>query len=122
MHTPLHRLAFGEQLRILRREAGWSSQEALAHHLQLDRTYVSGIERGVRNPTLDVIVQLAHGLELRPGELLATLGARCVAHDEDEHLMCRACRAGPQGWPTHGADLRLHHSTTDLTTPTGETP
>jgi len=118
--TPLHRLAFGERLRTLRRAAGWSSQEAFALHLGLDRTYVSGIERGVRNPTLDVLVQIAHGLDLRPAELLANLGARCETHDEEEHLMCRACRAGPQGWLAHVPNLQRHRPDTNLTTSTGE--
>ena len=39
----------------------------------LDRTYISGIERARRNPTLDVIVRLAHALEVRPSDLLANM-------------------------------------------------
>jgi len=38
------------------------SQEAFALKCGLDRTYVSGIERGLRNPTLEVIAVLATGL------------------------------------------------------------
>lgn len=73
MTIPAHRIAFGDHLRTLRRERGWASQEAFAHHAGLDRTYVSSIERGRRNPTLDVIVKLAHALEIRPADLLATV-------------------------------------------------
>ena len=73
MTTPAHRIAFGDQLRRLRQEHGWASQEAFAHHAGLYRTYISSIERGRRNPTLDVIVKLAHALEIRPAELLATV-------------------------------------------------
>lgn len=73
MSIPLHRRQFGERVRALRKEKGWRSQEAFANHLNLDRTYVSGIERGSRNPTLDVIVKLAHGLGVTPAELLSTL-------------------------------------------------
>ncbi|TDT33006.1 helix-turn-helix domain-containing protein [Naumannella halotolerans] len=73
MTIPAHRIAFGERLRTLRRELGWSSQEAFAHHVGLDRTYISGLERGSRNPTLDVIVKLAHGLDVKPAELLSTI-------------------------------------------------
>lgn len=40
------------------------SQEAFADKCGLDRTYVSGIERGVRNPTLQVINVLAKGLDV----------------------------------------------------------
>ena len=60
-------------MRELRIRAGWSSQEDFANHIGIDRTYVSGIERGRRNPTLDVIVRLATGLEVRPAALLETL-------------------------------------------------
>lgn len=73
MRKIAHREAFGERLRELRTERDWSSQETFAHHVGLDRTYISGLERGNRNPTLDVIVKLAHGLEVAPAELLATL-------------------------------------------------
>lgn len=73
MTTPEHRIAFGVRLRDLRQQHGWTSQEAFAHHVGLDRTYISGLERGSRNPTLDVIVKLAHGLDVKPAELLATI-------------------------------------------------
>ncbi|EJI1747223.1 helix-turn-helix transcriptional regulator [Salmonella enterica] len=54
---------FGKQLRKLRTQSGLS-QEAFADKCGLDRTYISGIERGVRNPTLEVISVLAKGLEI----------------------------------------------------------
>lgn len=73
MTIPAHRIAFGDRLRELRREHGWESQEAFAHHVGLDRTYISGLERGRRNPTLDVIVKLASGLAVKPAELLTTI-------------------------------------------------
>lgn len=66
-------MAFGARLRELRIEDGWASQEAFAHHIGLDRTYISGLERGVRNPTLDVIVKVAHGLGVHPAALLTTI-------------------------------------------------
>jgi transcriptional regulator with XRE-family HTH domain len=52
---------FGERVRKLRIAKGYS-QEAFALQCELDRTYVSGIERGVRNPTLQVLLILARGL------------------------------------------------------------
>ncbi|GAA3762916.1 hypothetical protein GCM10022240_14270 [Microbacterium kribbense] len=73
MTIPAHRIAFGEHLRDLRQDRGWSSQEAFAHHVGIDRTYISGLERGRRNPTLDVIVKLAQSLDVKPAELLATI-------------------------------------------------
>ena len=73
MRESANSIAFGEHLRELRQRRGWASQEAFAHHVGLDRTYISGLERGRRNPTLDIIVKLAHGLDVSPAELLATI-------------------------------------------------
>lgn len=52
---------FGQRVKTLRLQAGLS-QEAFADKCGLDRTYISGIERGVRNPTLEVIGVIADGL------------------------------------------------------------
>lgn len=46
------------------------SQEDLADQVRLDRTYVSGIERGIRNPTLLVLLRLAQALGVPAGRLL----------------------------------------------------
>jgi len=43
------------------------SQEELGFDSDLDRTYISGIERGVRNPTLAVILRLSKALRARAG-------------------------------------------------------
>ncbi|MEI7348125.1 helix-turn-helix transcriptional regulator [Dickeya chrysanthemi] len=51
----------GQRVKALRLQAGLS-QEAFAEKCGLDRTYISGIERGVRNPTLEVLYILATGL------------------------------------------------------------
>ncbi|ENG3801793.1 helix-turn-helix domain-containing protein [Proteus mirabilis] len=56
------KVLFGQRVKQLRLEAGMS-QEAFADRCGLDRTYISGIERGVRNPTLEVIGRIAEGLE-----------------------------------------------------------
>jgi transcriptional regulator with XRE-family HTH domain len=40
------------------------SQEALAEKADLDRTYISGIERGVRNITLDSLEQIINALNV----------------------------------------------------------
>lgn len=53
--------AFGSALRQLRAEAGLS-QERLANHSSLDRTYISLLERGLRQPSLDTMVRLAASL------------------------------------------------------------
>jgi len=48
------------------------SQEQLAERAGLDRTYVSGVERGRRNPTLDVLQRLANALGSDLDVLFAT--------------------------------------------------
>jgi len=53
----------GLNVQKIRREHGWS-QEELAFESGLHRTYISGIERGARNPTLLVIDQLAAALKV----------------------------------------------------------
>ena len=56
-------------LQRLRREKTWS-QEELAFQAGLHRTYVSGVERGVRNPTVTVVEKLARSLGQPLGALL----------------------------------------------------
>lgn len=46
----------------LARQARDLSQEDLGHEANVDRTYVSGIERGVRNPTITVLAKFAEAL------------------------------------------------------------
>lgn len=68
------RRAFGERVRELRRVRGLS-QEALAEHAGLHRTYVGSVERGERNVSLDNIHALADALEVAAPDLLASPGA-----------------------------------------------
>lgn len=56
-------------MKALRKERGWS-QEALAGEAGLDRTYISGIERQVKNPTITVVERVAKALNCRLGDLL----------------------------------------------------
>ena len=61
--------AFGQRVRNARTELG-VSQEELAARAGLDRTYVSGIERGLRNVSLKNIHRLDVALDLSPGHLV----------------------------------------------------
>lgn len=61
---------FGERLRSLRTNKGYS-QEELASIAELDRTYVSGCERGKRNISLINISKLAHALEIEISEFFS---------------------------------------------------
>ena len=70
-----YREAFGLRLRELRDQAA-ISQESLAHQIDMSRRYLSGIERGAANPTLDQIVRIADGLGVQPAELLPKRGGK----------------------------------------------
>jgi len=59
---------FGLRVQMLRKKLGWS-QEAFAEVCNLDRTYISGIERGIRNVSLKNIEALANGLGVSLSEL-----------------------------------------------------
>ena len=61
-------VAFGHNVARIRNERGFS-QDKLAEKADLDRTYVSGIERGVRNPGIKVVIRLARALNARVDEL-----------------------------------------------------
>ncbi len=53
------------------RQAKGLSQEELAFEADMHRTYVSGIERGRRNPTVTVLERLAQALGATSSELIA---------------------------------------------------
>jgi transcriptional regulator with XRE-family HTH domain len=60
--------ALADRLRKLRRERKWS-QEKLAEAADIHRTYLAGIEREVRNPSLENLVKLATALDITVAEL-----------------------------------------------------
>ncbi|MCA1930286.1 MULTISPECIES: helix-turn-helix transcriptional regulator [unclassified Rheinheimera] len=62
-------LLFGLRVRELRSEKG-ISQEELAALTELDRTYISGIERGKRNLSLKNILKIASALNVTASQLL----------------------------------------------------
>ena len=64
----------GLNLKRFREEQGFS-QESFADHCGLHRTYISGIERGVRNPTVVILDKIAKGLGIPAGALLDELKA-----------------------------------------------
>jgi transcriptional regulator with XRE-family HTH domain len=53
------------------RKARGLTQEQLAHDADIDLTYLGGIERGRRNPSLAVLVRIAAALGAEPADLLA---------------------------------------------------
>jgi transcriptional regulator with XRE-family HTH domain len=60
--------AFGRNIARLRDEKQFS-QDKLAEKADLDRTYLSGIERGVRNPGIKVVIKLARALGVTVDQL-----------------------------------------------------
>jgi transcriptional regulator with XRE-family HTH domain len=62
--------AVGRAVRSLREQRGLS-QEELAALCRMHRTYIGGIERGERNPTVSVLYRLAKALQITGSELLA---------------------------------------------------
>lgn len=60
------------------------SQEELAAQADIDRTYVSGIEREMRNPTITVVAKIAAVLGLSPADLLSEKPAISKSRDDDE--------------------------------------
>jgi transcriptional regulator with XRE-family HTH domain len=63
------REVFARNLRKARHARGLS-QEALAHEADVDRTYISALERGVYAATIDMVDKLAQVLEVEPAALL----------------------------------------------------
>jgi len=59
---------FGDRVKEIRLELG-VSQEQLGALAELDRTYISGIERGLRNVSLINIARIATALNVTPAEL-----------------------------------------------------
>ena len=57
------KLIFGQNVRLAREKKGWS-QDRLSEESGLHRTYISGIERGVRNPTIEIVHQIAAALDV----------------------------------------------------------
>ncbi len=72
---------FGEIIKQLRSERNLS-QEALAFNAYIDRTYISDIEKGKRNISIQVAFKLAIALEISFSELIKEI----ENHEEYEKL------------------------------------
>jgi transcriptional regulator with XRE-family HTH domain len=62
--------SYGRNLRRIRKQNGYS-QEALAFRAEVHRTEISLLERGKRDPGVNMTLRLAGALGVDPGELLA---------------------------------------------------
>ena len=63
------REVFARNLRIYRQERGLS-QEELAHRAEIDRTYISALERCVYGASIDIVDKLASSLNVEAADLL----------------------------------------------------
>jgi transcriptional regulator with XRE-family HTH domain len=62
------RKRLGRRVKQLRHRRGYT-QEQLAERMEINAKYLSSIERGGENPTLDLLIRLAHGLQVDLYEL-----------------------------------------------------
>ena len=60
--------AVGMRIKIVRQRSGLT-QDQLAEQVGLSPKYISGIERGVENPTMDILIRLAKMLGVEPYDL-----------------------------------------------------
>lgn len=67
--------AFGRALREARLAAGLS-QEGLAHQAGMDRTFVSMLERGIRQPSLTTLFELSQALGVEPSNVIQAVEQR----------------------------------------------
>ena len=61
-------LSLGGRVRQLRDAKDWT-QETLAERAAMDRSYIAGIEAGLRNPSVKAVGKIAKGLGVRISEL-----------------------------------------------------
>jgi transcriptional regulator with XRE-family HTH domain len=62
----------GARVRECREKRQWT-QEDLAERAELDRSYIAGIEAGLRNPSIKAVAKIASGLNLTLAELLESV-------------------------------------------------
>lgn len=64
--------AFAKTLKELRKKSGMSQQE-LADYCELERVYISKLERGLSMPSIDTIYRISKVLKMKPFELVQVL-------------------------------------------------
>ena len=69
--------ALGDAVRAERKRQGWS-QEELAERADLNRAYVTDLERGRRTPNLDTLLRLAGAFGFRLSRLIAASEGRSI--------------------------------------------
>ena len=72
MSVQKHRQIVGDNIRTSRKQAGFS-QEKLAEKADLHPTYISDVERGTENISLDALMRIAKALKVRLRDLVHDL-------------------------------------------------
>lgn len=75
-------IALGKRVKQCRHAAD-KSQETLAFDAHVDRTYISAIERGVANPSVETLANICHALGVTLAELFAPLDGVSLAPTGD---------------------------------------
>ncbi|MBN8698991.1 MAG: helix-turn-helix transcriptional regulator [Chitinophagales bacterium] len=65
------KLKIGQRIRELRKELG-ISQEALAYKAEVDRTYVTDVENGRRNVSVEILERLIKALDISVTDFFTT--------------------------------------------------
>jgi len=73
--------SFGKLLKQWRLARGFS-QEELAFNSEIHRTFVSQLERGLKNPSLATLFALATALNMKPSDMLCQ-----IEHEFEKNLM-----------------------------------
>jgi transcriptional regulator with XRE-family HTH domain len=68
---PALKLALSTNIKRLRKEKG-ISQEKLALKADIDRSYMSEVERCLANPSIEALIKIGNALDVTPSELLET--------------------------------------------------
>jgi transcriptional regulator with XRE-family HTH domain len=111
---------FGKRLRKLRTERGWT-QTDVAVHLGMDRSFLSDLERGKREPCLRTLEVIAQGFEMSLPQLLSRIriaaqnGFYLTGGKEESNqlgvLRIHACRSANGNYSTSvGSILALRNS------------
>lgn len=66
-------IALGKRIKQCRHSAD-KSQETLAFEAHVDRTYISSIERGIANPSIETLANICYALNITLAELFEPLG------------------------------------------------
>lgn len=66
---PALKLALSANIKRIRKEQG-ISQEKLALKADMDRSYMSELERCLANPSIEALLRIANALEVAPSDLL----------------------------------------------------